>query len=153
MNQNTYNVTVNGLQKCVNYFTVVALSTEGTPDRYTVCANTNFQASCVVGEVIAVQGIQHGAKSGCSADCCVYNIGDCLLPYVGTALQELCSGKKLCAPSSPSEEDASTCSGSGYPHLSQYLTMEFYCLNGKLVQQWNGSTLDLLLSQYLLRCI
>ena len=121
---------------CISdYFTAVTLSSEGTPNRFTACAYMYFQPRCLGEKIIAVQSIQYGTKltgSCSSSDCCLYSNADCLLPYNYnyTAIHEYCSGKKLCSASSPSAADASSC-GAGYSIISDYLTMEYYCLSGK----------------------
>ena len=117
-----------------DYFTATAISSEGTADTTTACAGSSFQPQCVSGEVIAVRNIQYGTKltGSCSGyDCCVYDVGDCLLRYDGTDLQQYCSGMRICLSSYHAGVDATSC-GSAYSILSHYMTMEYYCIPGRL---------------------
>ena len=133
------------------FVSAASLSSEKTHRSAPYCAasnGTHFQPTCGnADEVIAVESIQHGTKltTTCglfdkSAKCCSYDSGDCLFPYTANPLQSECSGKQVCSGSNPSGVDSSSC-GPGYPSVSHYYTMEYYCLPGnyseKPEDQWS----------------
>ena len=106
-------------------------------DRVTECEGEILRGSCPANNVIAVKDIKYGttncALTANDPECCDYESTDCLTEYTGTAQQAACSGKGLCNEVTIGEEDTSSC-GSPYPDLKHYLTMEFYCIPGKLAR-------------------
>ena len=112
---------------------------EGALEHKTECQGTSLIGSCPSEHKIAVKGVQYGTKltSTCglfntSAGCCDYDDADCLVTYDGTAQQDACSAKALCLGISVAAADTSSC-GTNYPVLNHYLTMEYYCVAGKLL--------------------
>ena len=114
-------------------------------NRITECQGTSLIGSCPSEHNIAVKGVQYGTKltsicslSNSSAGCCDYDAADCLIPYNGTSQQDDCSGRELCVGVTVAAADTSSC-GANYPVLNHYLTMEYYCVAGKLTLFGNRS--------------
>ena len=108
---------------------------EGSVNRVTACEGEILRGSCPASNVIAVKDIKYGttncALNANDPECCDYESTDCLTDYTGTAQQAVCSGRGVCYDVTIGEADTSSC-GSSYPELNHYLTMEFYCIPGKL---------------------
>ena len=107
----------------------------------TVCQGASTSVTCGDDSIIAVADIQYGTKptTTCglgnnSIGCCDYVVGDCMIAYVSeTTQQERCSGNTVCSYGNGiSAVDTSSCVGANYPISNHYLTMEYYCLLGKL---------------------
>ena len=111
-------------------------SSAGPPDRVTVCKGASISVACGSDSIIAVADIQYGTKltttcglGNTSAGCCDYDSGDCLTAYTSSTAQGLCNGRELCT---FGHDISGTCGLANYPVLNHYLTMQYYCLLGKL---------------------
>lgn len=115
---------------------------EDSTNRVTECEGTILRGSCPANHVIAVKDVQYGtttcALSASDPGCCDYDPTHCLTNYTGTTQQAACSGRELCNDATIGEEDTSSC-GAPYPDLNHYLTMEYYCIPGKLLRNEFGT--------------
>ena len=115
-------------------------SSAGPPDRVTVCQGANTFVSCDSDSIIAVADIQFGTKltttcglGSTAVGCCDYDGADCNITYSGTLERDLCNGRQGCFfGNSVSAVETNTLCDTNYPDINHYLTMEYYCLLGKL---------------------
>ena len=105
----------------------------------TICQGTSTLVGCGSDSIIAVADIQYGTKltttcglGNASAGCCDYDNADCLTAYSGPLQQEKCSGRHVCNDNFGVGVSSATCGKPNYPLTNHYLTMEYYCLLGKL---------------------
>ena len=103
----------------------------------TVCKGASTTVACGSGSIIAVADIQYGTKltttcglGNTSAGCCDYDSGDCITAYTSSTAQGLCNGRHVCT--FGDDISVHACGVANYPVLNHYLTMQYYCLLGKL---------------------
>lgn len=96
-----------------------------------------MRGSCPDEKLTAVKDIKYSTKLLATCElsnlsgCCDYDASDCLTVYKGTDQQRACSGRELCKDVNIAQAERTSC-GESYQAFNHYLTMEYYCINGKL---------------------